>query len=616
MKKKYSIFTWYLPLAGIFRITVILCFLSIHFIFADPLIGDISTRQQWSLNGKWRYIVDAYEGGKFGFSPVWKDAKPKNKSDRVEYDFDASPMLWVPGDWNSQKPELFYYEGTIWYRRQFEIPPTAAGRRLFVYFDAANYQSQVYLNGKELGRHEGGFTPFDFEITDRIIPETNTLVVGVSNTRQLDGIPGKTTDWWNYGGITRDVRLVALPQTFIRNFKFQLSKGSADQATGWVELDGKTLPEKVELIIEELGVHAIFPIDKTGRANLSVKLNNLKRWSPANPKLYNVVLKAGEDSVTDEIGFRTIETRDKDILLNGESIFLRGVCMHEEAVSAARRAWSPEDAEKVLQYAKDMNCNFIRLAHYPHNENIVRLADRLGLMLWCEEPLYWGIDWKNDAVLAKAERMFDEQILRDANRASVIIWSICNETWSTDARNKFLSELTSHVRALDDTRLISAALKPDNDTTSGEDAILKFSDPLGKLLDVVAFNEYVGWYNGLPDKCAEKTFQVEFDKPLVVSEFGGDALAGFHADRDTRWSEEYQDWLFQESIPMLEKIPQLRGTSPWVLVDFRSPLRQLPGIQDGWNRKGLVSERGERKKAFYIMKNWYEKKSESVQSSK
>ena len=263
-----------------------------------------------------------------------------------------------------------------------------------------------------------------------------------------------------------------------------------------------------------------------------------------------------------------------------------------------------------------MNCNFIRLAHYPHNENIVRLADRLGLMLWCEEPLYWGIDWKNDAVLAKAERMFDEQILRDANRASVIIWSICNETWSTDARNKFLSELTSHVRALDDTRLISAALKPDNDTTSGEDAILKFSDPLGKLLDVVAFNEYVGWYNGLPDKCAEKTFQVEFDKPLVVSEFGGDALAGFHADRDTRWSEEYQDWLFQESIPMLEKIPQLRGTSPWVLVDFRSPLRQLPGIQDGWNRKGLVSERGERKKAFYIMKNWYEKKSESVQSSK
>ena len=601
---------------GILSSTATLGLLNIVSARAEALMGDIPARQQWSLNGKWRYIVDAYEGGQFGFSPVWKDAKPKNSGDRVEYDFDASPTLWVPGDWNSQSEKLFYYEGTIWYRRQFEIPPDAAGKRLFIYFDGANYQTQVYVNGKELGRHEGGFTPFNFEITDKTVAGTNTLIVGVSNTRRTDGIPGKTTDWWNYGGLTRDVRLVAVATNFIRNFKLQLAKGSADQATGWVELDGKAPADKVEVSIEELGVRATFPVDKAGRAELSIKLNKLTRWSPAHPKRYTVVLQAGEDTVTDQIGFRTLETRGKDILVNGESVYLRGVCLHEEEAAGGRRAWSREDAQKLLGFAKEMNCNFIRLAHYPHNENIIRLADEMGIMLWCEEPLYWGIDWKNDAVLAKAKRMFDEQIARDGNRASVIIWSICNETWITEPRNRFLADLAAHVRSQDDTRLLSAALKPDNDSTSGEDALVKFSDPLGQQLDVVAFNEYVGWYNGLPDRCAEKNFQVNYDKPLIVSEFGGDALAGLHGDRNTRWTEEYQEWLFQESIPMLAKIPQLRGTAPWILVDFRSPLRQLPGIQDGWNRKGLISERGERKKAFYVMQEWYRQKAQTAQPAK
>jgi len=148
---------------------------------AEALLGSIPGRQQWSLNGKWRHIVDRYEGGSFGFSPVWKDAKPADKSDRVEYDFDASPALWVPGDWNSQSEALFNYEGTIWYRRQFEVPAEAKGRRMFVYFDGANYFTRAFLNAKELGRHEGGFTPFNFEITSQLQPGTNTLIVSVGS---------------------------------------------------------------------------------------------------------------------------------------------------------------------------------------------------------------------------------------------------------------------------------------------------------------------------------------------------------------------------------------------------------------------------------------------------
>ncbi|MEY4386442.1 MAG: hypothetical protein RLY20_1725, partial [Verrucomicrobiota bacterium] len=487
-------------------------------------------------------------------------------------------------------------------------PTDAKGKRLFVYFDGVNYNTHAYLNGKDLGRHEGGFTPFNFEVTDQVQPGTNTLIVGVSNTRWIDGIPGKTTDWWNYGGITRDVRLVAVPETFIQNFRLQLAKGSANRATGWVELNGGKRPAQIEVSIDELGVRQSFNVDSNGRAALALEMNNLQLWSPESPKLYPVRLQAGGDVLTERIGFRTLAARGQDILVNGRPVFLRGVCLHEEEASRGGRAWSRADAEKLLGFARDMNCNFVRLAHYPHNENIIRVADEWGIMLWCEQPLYWGIDWKNDAVRTKAKRLFDEQIARDGNRASIIIWSICNETGISEPRNRFLADVAEHVRSRDDTRLLSAALKPDNDSTSDKDQILSFTDPLGKHLDVVAFNEYVGWYNGLPDRCREKTFDVHYDKPLIVSEFGGDALQGLHGNRESRWSEEYQAWLFKESIPMLEKIPQLRGTAPWILVDFRSPLRMLPGIQDGWNRKGLISERGERKQAFYIMRDWYAKK--------
>lgn len=572
------------------------------------LIGAVPNREQWSLNGKWRYIVDVYQGGSFGFSPVWRDAQATNKSDRVEYDFENSGTLYVPCDWNSQDDKLLYFEGKIWYRKKFDRPPAARGKRLFLYFDGANYDTKVYLNGREIGGHEGGFTPFNFEITADVRDGENTLIVSVNATRYGDGIPGKVTDWWNYGGLTRDVRLIAVPQAFISNFRLQLKPGSASAASGWVQLNGEALPDSVEVRIDELGVQQSFSVNKDGLALLELDLEGVQRWTPQDPKLYEVALAAGADRVADQIGFRTIETRGADLLLNGESVFLRGVSLHEEEPTRGGRAWSMADAEKLLGYAQEMNCNFVRLAHYPHNENIVRLADKLGLMLWCEQPLYWGIDWKNRTVLQKAKRMFGEQIARDGNRAAVIIWSICNETGRNDDRNRFLTAVADHVRSLDDTRLLSAALKPDNDHTSGSDRVLRFSDPLGEQLDVIAFNEYVGWYNGLPDRCREKRFEIKFNKPLIVSEFGGGALAGNHADRETRWSEEFQEWLYEETIPMLETIPQLRGTSPWILVDFRSPLRQLPAIQDGWNRKGLISERGERKKAFYVMKDWYEEK--------
>src|SRR5271157_5891977 len=535
-------------------------------------IVNVEARRTTSLNGKWRAIVDPYENGYYDFrlqpskDGYFLDAKPKDKSDLVEYDFDTSGQLEVPGDWNTQRESLFFYEGTVWYRQKFDYR-SQPGSRLFLYFGAANYQAIVYLNGEKLGSHTGGFTPFAFEITGKTREKGNSVVVKVDNRRHREDVPTVNTDWWNYGGLTRGVSLVEVPETFVEDYFVQLKKGSTDTIAGWVKLNGPRARQQVALRIPEAGVSASVTTDGNGYAALSVPAK-LTLWSPENPKLYEVTIASDTDTVRERIGFRTIETKGTDILLNGKSVFLRGVSIHEEAPFRTGRAYSPEDARTLLGWAKEMGCNFVRLAHYPHNENMVREADRLGLM----------------------------------------VWSVANETPVGEARTAFLRKLAAQVRALDSTRLVTAALLHHNDGGAAEGSTDLLDDPLGADLDVLGCNEYLGWYDGLPDKADHIEFKTIYNKPLIMSEFGADALYGLHADALTRWSEEYQENVYRHQVGMLSRIPSLRGTSPWVLMDFRSPRRALADIQDFFNRKGLVSVRGDKKKAFYVMQQFYQGK--------
>ena len=569
------------------------------------LIANSDGRKTVSLNGQWRTIIDPYETGYYDYryqpsaSGYFKDAKPKAKSDLIEYDFDTSESLAVPGDWNTQKERLLLYEGTIWYKKSFDYQRKAQ-TRLFVYFGAANYLADVYLNGEKIGRHEGGFTPFNFEITNLVRDKGNSLIVKVDNQRRRDAVPTLNTDWWNYGGLTREVKIVETPATFVQDYFIQLRQGSREQIGGWVRLKGDQPNQKVTVRIPAAGVSKTFATDANGYAEISFNAN-LTLWSPDNPKLYEVVVEAETDRVQDLIGFRTIETKGPEILLNGRPIFLRGVSIHEEAPFRGGRAFSKEDARTLLGWAKELGCNFVRLAHYPHNEFMVREADRLGLMVWSEIPVYWTILWENPATLENAQTQLSEMIARDKNRAAIIIWSMANETPIGDARLSFLRRLIERARSLDSTRLISAALERHyvNDQTQMID------DPLGEYLDVLGCNEYVGWYDGLPEKADRLEWKTKYQKPLIMSEFGADALYGHHGDALTRWTEEYQEDLYRRTVKMLKRISFLRGTSPWILMDFRSPRRPLPGIQDFHNRKGLISDRGERKKAFYVMQQYY-----------
>lgn len=579
-----------------------------------PQIINVAARKTVPLDGIWKTIVDPYENGYYNYrlKPLPDSesyfADRDFDSDRTvlyEYNFNTDKTLQVPGDWNTQRPELYYYEGTVWYRRNFDYT-LDPGKRLFVYFGAANYETVAGLNGRKIGKHTGGYTPFNFEITGMVKEHDNSLVVKVDNRRKPEGVPTVNCDWWNYGGITRSVLLVETPETFIRDYYVQLKKDDMKTIAGWVRLDGSKAVQEVTVSIPELKISKSVKTDENGYASFEIKAKP-EYWCPENPKLYDVDIKAETDSISDRIGFRSIKTDGTDILLNGKKIFCRGVSIHEEMpYGKSGRAFSEDHDRILLGWARDMGCNFIRLAHYPHNEAMVRLAEEMGFMVWSEIPVYWTIHWDNPDTYANAEAQLEDMINRDKNRANVIIWSVANETPHGDARLKFLSSLISRAREMDPTRLVSAAMEK---SRLGHN-VMTVDDDLAGLVDLISFNQYIGWYDGNSEKCDSISWTFDVKKPVFISEFGAGAVYGRHGDKSERFTEEYMQDMYERTVDMLERMPGLAGTTPWVLKDFRSPRRQLPGIQDDFNRKGLVSDQGGKKSGFYVMQKWYRKLSE------
>ena len=564
-------------------------------------------RSVTSLNGMWKYFVDQQDIGYYDYrmNPTrwgfFLDAKPRNVSDLVEYSFDDSKSMKVPGDWNTQDEQLYWYEGSVWYRQKFNWKPEQ-GRKALLYFAGANYLSRVWVNGKQVGVHEGGFTPFCFDVSDVVKAGENTIVVMVNNNRKKENIPTQIFDWWNYGGITRDVMMVSVPETYIEDYSLQLVKGNTKLINVKLKLNEKKAGKMVTLSIPELKIKKKLVTDAQGEANVVLKAKP-SLWCPENPKLYKVSITTAEETISDEIGFRTIETRGKQILLNGKPIFLKGISSHEETAYTSRRCNSAEDADTLLAWAKDLGCNFMRLAHYPHNEHAIREAERKGVLLWEEIPCYWTIDWKNEKTFANAKRQLQDMIGRDKNRANVIVWSVANETPHSAERDKFLSELAKFAKTEDDTRLISMAME----VTGQSNYVNRLNDNMNKYVDIISFNEYIGWYRDVNDASKMK-WEVPYDKPVIISEFGGGAVAGLHGSKNERWTEEFQENLYKENLDMLSKIEGLSGMTPWVLKDFRSPRRINPVVQKDFNRKGLVSDKGKRKKAFYVLKEWYKNK--------
>lgn len=589
--------------------------------FAQALLTGADMRPSQSLDGAWHWSVDPYRDGKSGFhggmpaesSRRWSDvvqADVAEKNPRMLYEFDMqrSPVAHLPGGWIGHSPEMRYYQGLVWYQRSFDARKPAPGNRVFLRFGAVDYTADVYLNGQRIGSHSGGFTPFVFDVTGLLRDGSNQITVGGDSTRTDDDVPPPVTDWESYGGITRSVTLITVPETFVDDAWIRLGRDGrihADVRMYGSQASNRDLTVRIPTL--GLTLSGRTGIDGSWTGSVAAP-RGLKRWSPEAPTLYDVQIESGSDVLLDRIGFRTIEARGARILLNGKPIFLRGICMHEEELGRNPvRAITPAAARALLTEIKQgLNGNFVRLAHYPHSEVMTRMADELGLIVWSEIPVYWRVNWDNPKTLADARQQLRENILRDRNRASIALWSVANETPIGDARNAFLRALIGDVRGLDDSRLVTAAL-----LSKREGKVMSIDDPLAADLDVMAINTYNGWYS--QDALADLPsleWRAPADKPLIFSEFGADAQAGYHdaAAEPHKFSEEFQAEYYRQTLAMAAKVPSLAGLSPWLLKDFRSPRRQHPVFQQGWNRKGLISETGARKQAFHVLAEEYRKR--------
>ncbi len=549
----------------------------------------IAGRQTLSLDGLWRFTPDLFDEGLRQRWYADDDQPPSQWSIPRDYDADGAMLMHVPSCWTTARPEWRFFEGAAWYARDFEPP---AAERLMLRVGAANYAALVFLNGHFIGSHQGGSTPFCVELTDHVQPGRNRLLIQVDNRRRAERVPMHHFDWANDGGLYRSVALVPLPHCFIRCFSAVLAPD------GHIAVQIQ-LSDPVNAIghvaIPDLGVaHDVLITGGRGEVMIAAEP---ALWTPDSPKLYDIAVRAGTDQLAERVGFRDIRVQGHDILLNGTSLYLRGVCVHEDDALLGK-ATNEEDIRRRFAHAKELGCNFLRLAHYPHHDRVAEIADEVGLLLWAEIPVYWAIDFANPATYEDAENQLLELIARDINRASVIIWGVGNENADTDARYAFMSRLAQAARRADPSRLVSAACLINRDRFAIEDR-------LADHLDVIGLNEYFGWYE--PDFTGLQRLLANSrpGRPVVISEVGADALAGHHGGVRELFTEECQADIYRQQLAMIAGVPWLRGFCAWLLYDFRSERRQTR-FAGGFNRKGLIAEdKATRKLSFHVLAQVY-----------
>ena len=631
--------------------------------YAKPsnLIGWIDNREYLSLNGQWKYIVDPMNNGLpetsfFGGFP--ENKTQKDGYELIEYNFDQADVINVPGAWNEQKDELFFYQGSIWLFKKFNfnIDPNKLNH---LYIGASNFSTKIFLNGERVGQFNSGYTAFNFDISDYLIDGENVLLVQINANLSENSVPTKKTDWWPYGGLVGDVLIVNTPKIFIENAYVQISDLQKKQLNFRAKLNlNKNM--NIKLIIDELNLQRSFTTNKNGEIDEFIKFKNIDLWSPDNPKLYNITVKIEGDEIVDQIGFREIKTKGKQIFLNGTPIKFKGISMHAEPIGEKGIAFSRAHFESLVTTSKELNINFIRAAHYPYTRHMAKVCDELGIMLWEEIPVYWNINWTNKQTKEDALNMLSNLVTRDWNRASVVVWSLGNETPFSKDRMTFMNDLKDRLGELDVSRLKSAAILSGDaqtfsklisiiakvglekkDLTAKERYIfeeivknvpvpvekllpfeININDPLANELDLIAYNEYFGWYYtsffsaqiGIRESLLrEIMFELmpsfiirsEFNKPIHISEFGAGAKHSFKKTNQV-WSEEYQAKVYLKQLEMLKSNPQVQGISPWILKDFRSMMRPLNNVQDFYNRKGLIDENGNKKQAFSVLSNFYD----------
>lgn len=551
-------------------------------------------RRVQSLDGAWLFCKDPYNVGE---GEGWFLTLPNAET------------VGVPSVWNEESG-LLEYEGVAWYQKRFY---TAGGCLRFC-FGAVQTEAKVWLDGVNLGDHYGGFSQFDFIVND-VEAGYHTLTVRVDNRFDACSIPQKKVDWYHYGGIIRSVCVETLEGICVlgNRLEYTLSDDLKRVEGHFVLECYNTKKRKSESALTvTVGEETVFAgsIAVSGRKRREIvlpafTLENVKLWDVGAPALYEIGIRTETDDLLDRVGFRHVEVKDKQILLNGKSVEFRGVNRHEEH-PAFGFAFPFSRMKHDLDLILELGCNSIRGSHYPNSQELVDYLDELGILFWSEIPI-WGCGFAQETlgdkkVVARGLEMHREMVKYYYNHPCIVFWGMHNEILSDTTEGlEMTKKYYAYLKENGGNRLVVYA-----SNRSLKDISFAYSD-------VICLNMYFGWYSGgldrwspfLEEFCAYMEELGLSDRPILFSEFGGAAIYGFHDAECSKWSEEYQAKLLQHCLTVFHEHPAVRGTFIWQFCDIRTCAEAGLSRARGYNNKGIMNEHRRPKAAYYTVRDCY-----------
>ncbi len=581
-----------------------------------------SVRNKLDLSGIWNFKIDPDAVGE---RDGWFNG------------LTGSRPIAVPGSWNEEYEDLFNYLGLAWYLKRTYVPSSWQGQRIFIRVGSANYYGTVYVNGERVGVHEGGHLPFAFEITNLVEWDAeNVIAISVENelkpTRVPSGnmatglnrfasFPRTTFDFFPFAGIHRPVVLYSLPQTYIDDITVVTEIDGADgivrvttrlseplAAQGIVTLTGGGEPVQAHLSFQD------------GVAEAALRVPNARFWSDKDPYLYDLTIATDSDRYTLQVGIRTIAVHGSQLLLNGQPVQLNGFGRHEDFPASGKGLNLPL---MIKDYAlmRWTGANSYRTSHYPYSDEEMQLADREGFLIIDEIPAV-SLQFDTDENIAERLRIclqqIEELIARDKNHPSVVLWCVANEPMPrnfgigaigglkeqdpSEAMGKtFLEALLRRARELDPTRLVTLV------------TVMGSPRSWMEQCDVICMNRYWGWYalGGELDKARAALEQEldevweQFHRPIIMTEFGADTMAGMHGHPNVMWTEEYQADVIRMHLEVAAARHFIAGMQVWNFADFAA-VQSIMRV-GGLNMKGVFTRTRAPKMAAHVLREFWVK---------
>ena len=582
-------------------------------------------RSKINIDSNWNYLENDTE----------KLSEAKNATNWIAVNL---PHSWNSEDVTDNNPG--YRRSASWYKKNLTLSNIDPNKLYKLYFEGSNITTKVYVNGKEAGGHIGGYIGFTIDITNYIVSGNNEIAVRVDNSYNPEIIPSQKSDFFIYGGITRDVWLLSMAKNHIE--KIKITTPNVSEKVANLSIIATLAPTSsqskftysAQLFNPKGKVIATKKGDFTGTSATIFfdKIKNPELWDTKNPNLYSATISLSEngktiDEVSDKVGFRWFEFKDNGpFFLNGKRLLIRGTHRHEENAGVGA-AMSNEQHRKDMESIKEMGANFVRLAHYPQDPEIYNACDELGLLVWDELPWCRG-GIGNETWKTNTKKMLSEIIEQNINHPSIILWSLGNEiNWLPDfpdgdnikKTNDFLIELNTIAHELDPTR---------------KTVIRKYEEG-SKIVDVFSPSIWSGWYSGSYKSYKKAVDKYKLDyKHFIHAEYGGDSHVGRHSESPITgegqiksegweeaivqtkvaniaqigdWSENYIVDLFDWHLHISENDPTFVGNIQWAYKDFATPLRPEDDIPY-MNQKGLVDRNGNPKDAYYVFKSYWSEK--------